>query len=153
MRSPSPPTCRELAASSYKRFRCGLFCLWFCGCMTQNKIKNAEQPGDEIAVQLERILARVPPLIKLPKPKTRCPYSNESRTGLVELIAPCERNNFKPPVRAIYKRAHKYAQRGQWLIPTENLFSYLLGLAETSADEYLETARARARAKQEKGAK
>ena len=105
---------------------------------------------DDLEIQLDRILARVPPLLKLPKPKTRCPYTNESRTGLVELIAPCKRNNFKPPVKAIYKRAHKYAQRGQWLIPAENLFRHLLGLAETSTDEYLETIKARAEAKQTK---
>lgn len=103
----------------------------------------------EIEAQLERILGRVPPLIVLPKPKERCPYSSRSRTGLLELIAPCQRNNFKPPVRAIYKRAHKHAQRGQWLIPSENLFRFLFGLAETSADEYLETTKARAAARQE----
>ena len=117
------------------------------------ELTSAQPPaanGGEIEVQLERILARVPPLITLPKPKTRCPYTNESRTGLVELIAPCKRNNFKPPVKAIYKRAHKYAQRGQWLIPAENLFRHLLGLAETSTDEYLETIKARAEAKQTK---
>jgi hypothetical protein len=133
---------------------------------TQNKTKDAKTNGGEIKksvgksnpavgadeneIQLERILDRVPPLLTLPKPKTRCPYSNESRTGLVELIAPCKRNNFKPPVKAIYKRAHKHAQRGQWLIPAENLFRYLLGLAETSTDEYLETFKARAEAKQTK---
>jgi hypothetical protein len=134
--------------------------------MTARRINNAKTDGgeikksvaknipaagaDEIEVQLERILARVPPLLTLPKPKARCPYTNKSRTGLVELVAPCERNNFKPPVRAIYKRAHKYAQRGQWLIPAENLFRYLLGLAETSTDEYLATVKARADAKQTK---
>jgi hypothetical protein len=112
--------------------------------------KNIPAAGaDEIEVQLERILARVPPLLTLPKPKARCPYTNKSRTGLVELIAPCERNNFKPPVKAIYKRAHKYAQRGQWLIPSENLFRHLLGLAELSTVEYLATVKARAEAKKE----
>ena len=110
---------------------------------------NPATGADEIEVQLERILARVPPIITLPRPKERCPFSSKSRTGLVELIAPCERNNFKPPVRAIYKRAHKYAQRGQWLIPAENLFRYLLGLTEHSTDEYLATVKARAEAKKE----
>lgn len=132
--------------------------------MTQLRTNNAQSNGgkksvakhnaaagtDEIEVQLERILARVPPLITLPRPKQRCPYTNKSRTGLVELIAPCKRNDFKPAVRAIYKRAHKFAQRGQWLIPAENLFRYLLGLAETSTAEYMETAKARAEAKQGK---
>jgi hypothetical protein len=56
---------------------------------TQNKTKDAKTNGgeikkpvgksnpavgaDEIEIQLERILARVPPLLTLPKPKTRCP--------------------------------------------------------------------------------
>ncbi len=39
-------------------------------------------------------------------------------------------------MKAIYQRAHRYAQRGTWLIPAENLFRYLLGLMETSAEEY-----------------
>ena len=132
--------------------------------MTQLRTNNAQSNGgkksvakhnlaasqDDLEIQLERILARVPPLLTLPKPKARCPFTNKSRTGLVELVAPCERNGFKPPVKAIYKRAHKFAQRGQWLIPSENLFRYLLGLAEASTAEYLETAKARAEAKQEK---
>ena len=118
--------------------------------MTTKHKHSAESNGSEIEVQLGRILDRVPPLLTLPRPKERCKWTGKSRTGLVELIAPCERNNFKPPVRAIYKRAHKFAQRGQWLIPSENLFRYLLGLAETSTDEYLATVKARAEAKQTK---
>jgi hypothetical protein len=111
---------------------------------------NPTAEPSELEQQLARILARVPPLITLPKPKARCRYTGESRTGLVELIAPCERNGFKPPVKAIYKRAHKYAQRGQWLIPAENLFRHLLGLAEHSTEDYLQTAKARVEAKQER---
>jgi len=134
--------------------------------MTAKRINNAEINGSknkksvalqcaagglaESEIQLERILARVPPLIALPRATERCKWTGKSRTGLVELIAPCERNNFKPPVKAIYKRAHKYAQRGQWLIPSENLFRYLLGLAEHSTDEYLATVKARAETKQTK---
>jgi len=112
--------------------------------------RNTAQQTSELERQLERILARVPPLLTLPKPKTRCPYTNESRTSLVELIAPCERNNFKPPVKAIYKRAHRFAQRGQWLIPAENLFRYLLGLADHSAEDYMETAKTRTEARKNK---
>jgi hypothetical protein len=104
----------------------------------------------EVDRQLERVLARVPPIITLPKPKTRCPYTGRARTGLLELIAPCERNNFHPPVKAIYRRAHKYAQRGQWLIPAENLFRYLFGLAEHSTEDYLDTAKTRDEARKER---
>lgn len=128
---------------------------------TEAKISKLKKPAakrtlaverSEWEQQLERILARVPPLITLPRPKERCPFSSKSRTGLLELVAPCERNNFKPPVRAIYKRAHKFAQRGQWLIPSENLFRYLLGLTETSTEEFLKTAKVRAEARQDQGA-
>jgi hypothetical protein len=62
---------------------------------------------------------------------------------MMELIAPGERNNSKPPVKAIYKKSHKHAQRGQWLIPAENLFRYLLGLAAQSNETFVETAQAR----------
>lgn len=100
-----------------------------------------------LEAQLARILTRVPPILTLPKPKTRCPWTGESRTGLAELVTPCDRNGFKPPVRAIYKRAHTRARRGQWLIPAENLFRYLLTLAEHSEEHYLAAAEARIEAK------
>lgn len=105
--------------------------------------KNNE-PAGTLEQQLERVLTKVPPIIRLPKAKGRCPYTGRSRTGLLELVAPCARNNFKPPVKAIYRRAHKFAQRGQWLIPAENLFRHLLGLAEHSTDDYLQAAQLRA---------
>ncbi|MHB8521849.1 MAG: hypothetical protein ACYDH9_13950 [Limisphaerales bacterium] len=96
---------------------------------------SAEGNTPAFEQELGRILARVPPLIRLPKPKGRCPWTGESRTGLLELIAPGPRNGGKPVVRAIYKRGHKHAQRGVWLIPAEGLFRYLLGLgAETLAE-------------------
>jgi hypothetical protein len=108
------------------------------------------KPRDNWRGELSKLQLIVPPLLTLPRPTERCKWTGKSRTGLVEMIAPCERNNFKPPVKAIYKRAHKYAQRGQWLIPSENLFRYLLGLAEHSTDEYLATVKARAETKQTK---
>src|SRR5262245_34590719 len=112
------------------------------------RLSSQPRRNSELDSQLGRILARVPPIITLPTPKARFPYTGRARTGLLELIAPCERNNFKPPVKAIYKRAHKHAQRGQWLIPAENVFRYLLSLADQSADDYLATAKARAEARQ-----
>ena len=98
-------------------------------------------PGPES--ELERILARVPPIFRLPPPKARCPYSGLSRTGLLELIAPCERNGFKPPVRAIYRKSHRFAQRGVWQILAEPLFRHLLSAAEHSAEDYIAAAKAR----------
>lgn len=92
--------------------------------------------ADELEAQLARILARVPPIITLPKPKQKCPYTAQSRTSLLELVAPGERNGHKPPVRAIYRRSHKHAVRGRWLIPAENLFRYLLSLEADSVEAY-----------------
>jgi hypothetical protein len=61
----------------------------------------------------------------------------------LELIAPCQRNDFKPPVKAIYRRSHKHAVRGRWLIPAEPLFRYLLSLSEDSAAVYQHLAQER----------
>lgn len=106
--------------------------------------------------QLARILAKVPPILRLPKAGTRCPYTQLSRTGLSELVTPTRRNGGKPPVQARYQRAHRYAVRGVWLIPAEPLFRYLLGpgtqsvginhgtndLRALGAEEYIADARA-----------
>ena len=87
--------------------------------------------------ELSRILDRVPPLLRAPRPKCRCPWTGKSRSSFLELVTPCARNNFDPPVKAIYQRAHKYATRGVWLVPSENLFRYLLSLQAGSKDAYL----------------
>jgi hypothetical protein len=97
----------------------------------------------DIQAALDRILARVPPILTLPRAKERCPWTGQSRTSLLELIAPCERNGFKPCVQAIYCRSHKHAVRGRWLIPAENLFRHLLSLSENSIETYLRVAQDR----------
>lgn len=107
------------------------------------------QGADDLEAQLARILARVPPIITLPKPKQKCPYTAQSRTSLLELVAPCERNGHKPPVRAIYRRSHKHAVRGRWLIPAENLFRYLLSLEADSVAAYSQLAAERKQGKAE----
>jgi hypothetical protein len=94
---------------------------------------------------LERILTKVPPILSLPKAGQKCPYTGKPRTFLAELVAPCERNGFKPPVKAIYKKSHRHAQRGVWLIPAENLFRYLLGLSEGSVQVFMDTREERTR--------
>lgn len=106
-------------------------------CLQTTTAPVVTKGADDLEAQLASILARVPPIITLPKPRQKCPYTSLSRTSLLELIAPCERNGFKPPVRSIYKRSHKHAVRGRWCIPSETLFSYLLGLAEGSTAAYL----------------
>jgi hypothetical protein len=105
--------------------------------------------ADDLEAQLARILARVPPIITLPKPKSKCPYTAQSRTSLLELVAPGERNGHKPPVRAIYRRSHKHAVRGRWLIPAENLFRYLLSLEADSVAAYSQLAAERKQGKAE----
>jgi hypothetical protein len=112
----------------------------------KNSLQPATAPAvvngadEDLEAQLQRILARVPPIVTLPRPKEKCPYTGMSRTSLLELVAPGTRNGNRPAVRAIYKRSHKYAVRGRWLIPAENLFRYLLGLSEESNDAYLKLA-------------
>ncbi len=76
----------------------------------------------------------VPPYLRLPKPKERCPYTSLSRTTLVELCVPTAANNFRPAVRAMCiktparKKGDKPARakkRGIYVIPTTKLFAYL----------------------------
>lgn len=107
----------------------------------KNSLEPATPPAvtngaDDLEAQLARILARVPPIITLPKPKQKCPFTGQSRTSLLELVAPGERNGHKPPVSGIYRRSHKHAIRGRWLIPAENLFRYLLSLEAGSVEAY-----------------
>ena len=99
-----------------------------------------ESPLEE---QLTRILQQVPPFLRLPAPGTRCPYSNLSRTGLVELIAPVERNGFRPPVVATYLKRNERARRGIWLIPSENLFRHLLSATRKAKESYAQMQRSR----------
>ena len=40
---------------------------------------------------LDKILQRVPPILRLPRPRERCPYTGLSRTGMVGLVSPCQR--------------------------------------------------------------
>ena len=103
------------------------------------------QGAEDLETAVQRVLARVPPIITLPRAKQRCPYTGQSRTSLLELVAPCDRNGHRPPVKAIYRRSHKYAVRGRWLIPAEHLFRYLLSLAEGSAEAYSRLAAERTR--------
>jgi hypothetical protein len=93
--------------------------------------------------QLEQILKRVPPLLRLPPPGSRCPFCSLSRTGMVELIAPVARNGYRPAVSATYLKRNERARRGIWIIPSENLFRHLLGLSTKSREAYAEMQRNR----------
>ena len=74
--------------------------------------------------------------LRLPRPGQRCPISGLSRSGLVELVRPCERNGYCPPVAARHLR-RKGSQRGVVLIEVASLRAYLDSLptlAESYAD-------------------
>ncbi len=62
--------------------------------------------------------------LRLPRPGSRCSVSNLSRSTLAELVRPCERNGYAPPVEArLLKR--RDARRGVLLISRESLLGYL----------------------------
>ncbi len=62
--------------------------------------------------------------LRLPRPGTRCPISGLSRSTLSELVRPCARNDFAPPVAArLLKR--RDARRGVLLVSRESLLGYL----------------------------
>lgn len=62
--------------------------------------------------------------IRLPRPGTRCPVSGLSRSTLAELVRPCERNGYCPPVEArMLKR--KGSARGVLLVSRTALLCYL----------------------------
>jgi len=93
------------------------------------------------------LLARgAPAFIRPPKPGERCPHTGLSRTGLMELITPCSRNDHQPPVKAILKRSHPLAKRGVWYVPARNLFRYLLMQGECSRENFLAMREARKKA-------
>ena len=70
-----------------------------------------------------------PEFIRLPKPRTLCPYTGLSRSKMNELVLPCPLNNFKPAVKSISLR-----NRGQVkavrLVVYESLLSYLRSFLE-----------------------
>jgi hypothetical protein len=68
-----------------------------------------------------------PEFIRLPKPKTRCPYTGMSRSELYALTIPCAANDNRPPVPAKNRRKPGNL-RGVWLIPYGALISYLHAL-------------------------
>lgn len=62
--------------------------------------------------------------IRLPRAGSRCPVSNLSRSTLAELVRPCLRNEYRPPVEArLLKR--KGATRGVLLISRESLLDFV----------------------------
>lgn len=90
------------------------------------------------------MLKGVPPFIRLPKPGARCEITQLSRGAFYELIAPSERNDFRPAVKAVYRKARRGARRGIWLVPSDRLLRHLLMLESDSAARFIEDSQARA---------
>ena len=62
--------------------------------------------------------------LRLPRAGFRCPVSGLSRSSLAELVRPCERNDYRPPVESrLLKR--KGASRGVLLISKHSLLAYI----------------------------
>lgn len=62
--------------------------------------------------------------LRLPPPGGRCPVVPLSRSTLSELVRPCARNNYNPPVEARVLR-QKGARRGILLISRSSLLAYI----------------------------
>ena len=64
--------------------------------------------------------------LRLPRPGSRCLVSGLSRSTLAELVRPCERNDYTPPVESrLLKR--KGASRGVLLINRASLLAFIEG--------------------------
>jgi len=65
--------------------------------------------------------------LRLPRPGARCQITGLSRSSLAELVRPCPRNDFSPPVEArLLKR--RDARRGVLLINKASLLAFLTDL-------------------------
>jgi hypothetical protein len=66
-----------------------------------------------------------PVYMRLPAPRTRCPRTGLSRSGMADLCVPGKANNFKPPVRSVFLKLQKGGKRGIRLVDYKSLISYL----------------------------
>jgi len=81
--------------------------------------------------------------IRLPRPGNRCPLTGLSRSTLAELVRPCERNAYAPPVESrLLKRKH--AARGVLLINRASLLAFIEGQPAPTRAEATENASDRA---------
>ena len=77
--------------------------------------------------------------LRLPRPGDRCPVSGLSRSTLVELVRPCDRNDFQPPVEARHLK-RRGNNRGVLLISRESLLRFLDGLPSPAQSAKTEAA-------------
>jgi hypothetical protein len=87
-------------------------------------LAKKKQNKDETAPLAFSVPIR-PIFIRLPTPKSRCPYTGLSRSALADLCVPSKANRFKPPVKSIAPKKHKYAKRAARLIDFESLVTWL----------------------------
>lgn len=73
----------------------------------------------------------LPLFIRLPKPRTVCPFTSLTRTKMSELCVPSAANNWKPAVPATCLKTSRGGRppsaikRGIYLVPTAKLLAYL----------------------------
>ena len=70
--------------------------------------------------------------IRLPAPKERCPLTGLSRGALNDLILPCPKNGFNPPVKSFCIR-QRGAKTGIRIIDFQSLRRFILAHEDTTA--------------------
>lgn len=103
--------------------------------LTQTSPRTLQALADPVAPHLDgpRAVFDSQAWLRLPRPGSRCPVSGLSRSTLAELVRPCERNGFRPPVDArVLKR--KGAARGVVLINRAALLDFIAGQPSPSAN-------------------
>ena len=65
-----------------------------------------------------------PEFVRLPPSGRRCPITGLTRSGINELVLPCESNGFKAPVKSVSLRK-RGAAKGVRLVCYDSLIAYL----------------------------
>jgi hypothetical protein len=73
-----------------------------------------------------------PIYIRLPAPRSRCPWTGYSRSALADLCVANKANDFRPPIKSFRVR-RKGDKRAIRLIVFESLLSYLRKFEEEAA--------------------
>jgi hypothetical protein len=84
-------------------------------------------------IDIKKSVSIRPLYIRLPAPRSRCPYTGMSRSALADRCVPGKANDFRPPVKSIVLKINKYAKRGIRLIDYASLMKYLRAEFEKAA--------------------
>ena len=79
-----------------------------------------------------------PAYVMIPKSGCRCSVSGLNRPQMMDLVIPCQANDFRPPVRCIEERSNK-GRVTERRIPTDELLEYLDSKLEYAKSEICET--------------